>query len=261
MADEIKIIVQNKERKKINEVKTKRPRNYELLIKFINEKIKELPEYYTIYISQKGKGIAIKSDEKYQIYIKNKIIYILEQDMSDIAPTLVRKDDVYFEETITNFDENSEKEDMENNNKINETPNVSPKNIDGQFIDNLSDILKKILIRFNEVDSLLPKYNEKLIELANKLEPNYVISQINNISDIILEELNIIEDYIKSKINKNLPKKGFKKKEHSDLVLPKIGNYKNLIKQNLFDNIPNSCIPRIQKKLYPDISFEKIGKK
>ena len=35
-----------------------------------------------------------------------------------------------------------------------------------------------------------------------------VISQINNISDIILEELNILEDYIKSKGNgnKNLPK-------------------------------------------------------
>ena len=39
MADEIKIIVQNKLRKKINEVKTKRPSTFEKLIKFINEKI------------------------------------------------------------------------------------------------------------------------------------------------------------------------------------------------------------------------------
>ena len=44
MADEIKIIVQNKLRKKINEVKTKRPSTFEMLIKFINEKIKELPQ-------------------------------------------------------------------------------------------------------------------------------------------------------------------------------------------------------------------------
>ena len=35
MADEIKIIVQNKQRKNINEVKAKRPRKFELLIKFI----------------------------------------------------------------------------------------------------------------------------------------------------------------------------------------------------------------------------------
>ena len=46
-----KIIVQDKSRKKINEVKTKRPRTFDLLIKFINEKIKGIPKYYTIYIS------------------------------------------------------------------------------------------------------------------------------------------------------------------------------------------------------------------
>ena len=63
MADEIKIIVQNKQRKNINEVKAKRPRKFELLIKFINDKIKGLPQYYTIYISQNGKEIAIENDE------------------------------------------------------------------------------------------------------------------------------------------------------------------------------------------------------
>ena len=246
MADEIKIIVQNKQRKNINEVKAKRPRKFELLIKFIIDKIKGLPQYYTIYISQNGKEIAIESDEQYQIYIKNKVIYILERDMIDYAPTLIKKDEVHFEETITNIDENLEKENMKNSNKINEAPNESSKYIDDQFIDNLSDILKKILIRFKEVDSLLPENNEKLIDLVNKLEPNSLTVQINNISGIILEELKIIEDYIKSKV----PKKGLEKKEKSNLILPII-----------LPNIPYSCIPKIQIKLYPDISFEKIGKK
>ena len=257
MADEIKIIVQNKLRKKINEVKTKRPSTFEKLIKFINEKIKELPQYYTIYISQNGKGIAIKSDQQYQIY-KKKVIYILEKEMIDIAPTLIRKDDVYFEEeSISNFGENLEKKDMENNNAIKEDPNESSKNIDDeQFIENLSDILKKILNRFKEVDLLLPESNKKIIELINKLEPNSVISQINNISDIILEELKKIEDYIKSKV----PKKGLKK-GHSNLFLPDIVNKKIITEPNPLANIPYSCIPRIPNKLYPDISFEKIGKK
>ena len=258
MSDEIKIIVQNKQRKKINEVKTKRPRTFEMLIKFINEKIKELPEYYTIYISKNHKGIEIKSDQQYQIY-KNKVVYILEKDIRDIAPTLIRKDDIYFDDTMTNLDENLENEDMKINNDINEATN----NIDGQFIKNLSDILKKILIRFKEVDSLLPEYNQKLIELVNKFEPNLVIPQINNISNIILEELKIIEDYIKkfkgnNNGNPNLPKIDLK--EHPDLVLPNIVNDKNLTQPNQVVNIPYSCIPRIQK-IYPDISFEKIGKK
>ena len=166
--------------------------------------------------------------------------------MIDYAPTLIKKDEVHFEETITNIDENLEKENMKNSNKINEAPNESSKYIDDQFIDNLSDILKKILIRFKELDSLLPENNEKLIDLVNKLEPNSLTVQINNISGIILEELKIIEDYIKSKV----PKKGLEKKEKSNLILPII-----------LPNIPYSCIPKIQIKLYPDISFEKIGKK
>ena len=259
MSDEIKIIVQNKQRKKINEVKTKRPITFEMLIKFINEKIKELPEYYTIYISKNHKGIEIKSDQQYQIY-KNKVVYILEKDIRDIAPTLIRKDDIYFDDTMTNLDENLENEDMKINNDINEATN----NIDGQFIKNLSDILKKILIRFKEVDSLLPEYNQKLIELFNKFEPNLVIPQINNISNIILEELKIIEDYIKFKGNNNdnkiFPKIDLENKENPGLVLPNIVNDPILTRPNPVSNIPYSCIPRIQK-IYPDISFEKIGKK
>ena len=51
-------------------LKTKRPKTYEMLRKFINEKIKEIPQYYTIYISQNGKRIEIKSDQQYQIYKK-----------------------------------------------------------------------------------------------------------------------------------------------------------------------------------------------
>ena len=231
-----------------------------MLIKFINEKIKELPEYYTIYISNNHKGIEIKSDQQYQIY-KNKVVYILEKDIRDIAPTLIRKDDIYFDDTMTNLDENLENEDMKINNEINEATN----NIDVQFIKNLSDILKKILIRFKEVDSLLPEYNEKLIELVNKFEPNLVISQINNISDIILEVLKIIEDYIifkgNNNGNKNLPKIDLKRNSHSNLVLTNIVNDKNITQPNLGIYIPYSCIPRIQKKSYEDISFEKIGKK
>ena len=144
------------------------------------------------------------------------------------------------------------------NNEINEI-NDNPKDINDQFIENISNILKKILIRFKEVDSLLPSYNEKLIELVNKFEPNLFISQINNISDIILEELNIIKDYIKSKgnVNKNLPKIDLKRNG----PLPKIVKDKNISQTNLGFDIPISCIPRIQKKSYEDISFEKIGKK
>ena len=176
--------------------------------------------------------------------------------MIDIAPTLIQKDDVYFEEdSISNLGENLEKKDMENNNEIKEDPNESSKNIDDdQFIENLSNILKKILNRFKEVDLLLPESNKKIIELINKLEPNSVISQINNISNIILEELKKIEDYIKSKVPKNGLKKG-----HSNIKLPIIVNKKIIPEPNLL--APYSCIPRIQDKLYPDISFEKIGKK
>ena len=153
--------------------------------------------------------------------------------MVDISPTLFRKDDVYFEENnISNFGQNLEKKDLENNNKIKEDPNESSKNIDDdQFIENLSNILKKILDRFKEVDLLLPESNKKIIEIINKLEPNSVISQINNISNIILEELKKIEDYIKSKV----PKKGLKKGQ-SNLVLPIIVNKKIIIEQNLAKN-------------------------
>ena len=265
MSEEIKIIVQDKSRKKIIEVKTKKPRTFDSLLKFINEKIKGMPKYYTIYISQNGKGIAIRSDQQYQIY-KTKVIYILEKDIIDIAPTLIQKDEVYFEETMNNTMNNSMNEysaskNIENNNEINE----KQKDIKDQFIENISDILKKILIRFKEVDSLLPKGNEKLIELVNKFEPNLVISQINNISDIILEELKIIEDYIifkgNNNGNKNLSKIDSKMNEHPNLVLPNIANDKNITQPNLGVYIPYSCIPRIQKKSYEDISFEKIGKK
>jgi hypothetical protein len=264
MSEEIKIIVQDKLRKKICEIKTKRPRTFELLINFINEKIKEMPKYYTIYISKNGKGIEINSDQQYQIY-KNKTIYILEKDIADISSTLIQKEEVYLEDTMNNtMNENSDTKNVDNNNEINEI-NEKPKEINDQFIENLSDILKKILIRFKEVDTLLPEYNEKLNELVNKIEPNFIISQINNISDIILDELKIIEDYIKSKgnNNKNLPKIDIKKKGPSNLnlVFPNLPNDINKAHQNPGIDIPFSCIPRIQKKTYEDISFEKIGKK
>jgi hypothetical protein len=255
MSDEIKIIVQNKLRKKIGEIKIKRPKTFELLRDYINKKIKELPEYYTIYISKNGKGIIINSDQQYQIY-KNKTIYILEKDIAEYSPTLIQKEEVYFIETMNNS--MNEKSDTK-------TDNERPKEINDQFIENLSDILKKILIRFKEVDTLLPEYNEKLNELVNKIEPNFIISQINNISDIILDELKIIEDYIKSKgnNNKNLPKIDIKKKGPSNLnlVFPNLPNDINKAHQNPGIDIPFSCIPRIQKKTYEDISFEKIGKK
>ena len=251
MSDEIKIIVQNKKGEKKFEVKTKRPRTFEILLKFINEKIKEMNKYYTIYVSQKGKGIEIKNDQQYQIY-RAKAIYILEKDIFDIAPTLVEKEEeVFFEETMNNsMDENSATKNTENNNEINN----KPKDIIDNFIENISNILKKILIRFKEVDSLLPSYNEKLIELVNKFESNLVISQINNISDIILEELNIIENYIKSK---NLPKIDLKRNPQSNFGLQNKVN----TQPNLGIDIPISCIPRILKNSYEDISFEKIGKK
>jgi len=254
MSDEIKIIVQNKKRENKFEVKTKRPRTFEMLLKFINEKIKEMNKFYTIYISQKGKGIEIRNDEQYQIY-RTKVIYILEKDILDIAPTLVGKEEeVIFEETMNTMnntmDEYSAIKNTENNNEIND----KPKDINEKFIENLSNILKKILIRFKEVDSLLPSYNEKLIELVNKFESNLVISQINNISDIILEELNIIENYIKSK---NLPKIDLKRNPQSNFGLQNKVN----TQPNLGIDIPISCIPRILKNSYEDISFEKIGKK
>jgi hypothetical protein len=44
-------------------------------------------------------------------------------------------------------------------------------------------------------------------------------------------------------------------------VLTNIVNEKNITQPNLGIYIPYSCIPRIQKKSYEDISFEKIGKK
>ena len=260
MSDEIKIIIQNNLREKKFEVKTERPRTFEMLIKFINEKINGIPKYYTIYISQNGKGIAIQSDEQYQIY-RTKVIYILEKDNIDITSTLVRNDEeVFFEETMNSM--NNTMNEYSANNEINEI-NEKSKDINEQFIENLSNILKKILIRFKEVDSLLPQYNEKLIELVNQFEPNLVISQINNISDIILEELNIIEDYIKSKGsgNKNLPKIDLKRNTQPNFLLPTLVKDKNISKPNLGFDIPISCIPRIQKKSYEDISFEKIGKK
>ena len=74
-----------------------------------------------------------------------------------------------------------------------------------------------------------------------------VIPQINNISNIILEELKIIEDYIKFKGNNNdnkiLPKIDLENKENPGLVLPNIVNDPNLTQQN------------------PVANFEKIGKK
>ena len=132
MSDEIKIIVENNLREKKFEVRTKRPRTFEMLIKFINEKIKGIHKYYTIYISQNGKGIEIKSDEQYQNY-RIKVLYILVKDIIDIAPTLGGKEEeVFFEETMNTMNntmnEYSATNNSENNNEINEI-NENPKDI------------------------------------------------------------------------------------------------------------------------------------
>ena len=78
-----------------------------------------------------------------------------------------------------------------------------------------------------------------------------VISQINNISDIILEELKIIEDYIifkgNNNGNKNLPKIDLKRNTKSNFLLPNIVNDNNITQPNIGFDIPISCIPRIQK--------------
>lgn len=100
------------------------------------------------------------------------------------------------------------------------------------YIEKTCILFKEILKKLNIINSLInSKINHKLIDLINVLSFKVNDPPINNISNIILEELNILEIYIKNinRLNINLNKEKEKSLNEKNDINKKIIQYKNEI--------------------------------
>ena len=75
------------------------------------------------------------------------------------------------------------------------------------YIQNAFKIFKDILNKLNSINSLLKLNNTKLIDLLDKFKLNYDELELNNVSNIIEEELDKFQKYIKNNMNKENEKK------------------------------------------------------
>ena len=77
-----------------------------------------------------------------------------------------------------------------------------------QYISKTVEIYKKVLIKINEIHLLLsPEENEKIINLIKELTVNIINPPLDDISLIIFEELEMIDNYLKNMKIKKKKKK------------------------------------------------------
>ena len=96
-----------------------------------------------------------------------------------------------------------------NNNLNNNINIIKDKKIEKyeMYIQNAFKIFTDILNKLNSINSLLKLNNTKLIDLLDKFKLNYDELELNNVSNIIDEELDKFQKYIKNNMNRENDKK------------------------------------------------------
>ena len=150
-----------------------------------------------------------------------------------------------------------------NNNLNNNINIIKDKKIEKyeMYIQNAFKILTDILNKLNSFNSLLKLNNTKLIDLLDKFKLNYdeLELELNNVSKIIEEELDIFQEYIKNNMNRENDKKinnYDNNKDNFGLLIKRVTGENFILDVNYSDTITKvkekiqlkkGILPKIQK--------------
>ena len=199
-----------------------KPKTFQELLTQIKQNLKNIPEYYEIfYLDKNNKEIKVDSEEKYNII--EDIIFIRGKDDNKTV-------DNKLDENINN------NQIIEKNQKINdskdsdEIKNEKLKKYE-EYIEKTFDAFKNILTKINSINSLLSlSKNSKLDYLIDEYKLNFENLEIDEISKVINDELELFKNYIIKNNNLNMNNK----KIEIDLNEPQINEDKNKINLTYF---------------------------
>ena len=108
------------------------------------------------------------------------------------------------------------------------------------YIQNAFKIFKDILNKLNSFNSLLKLNNTKLIDLLDKFKLNYdeLELELNNVSNIIEEELDKFQKYIKNNMNRENEKinNDDNNKDNFGLLIKRVTGNNFILDVNYSDN-------------------------
>ena len=199
-----------------------KPKTFQELLTQIKQNLKNIPEYYEIfYLDKNNKEIKVDSEEKYNII--EDIIFIRGKDDNKTV-------DNKLDENINN------NQIIEKNKKINdskdsdEIKNEKLKKYE-EYIEKTFDAFKNILTKINSINSLLSlSKNSKLDYLIDEYKLNFENLEIDEISKVINDELELFKNYLIKNNNLNMNNK----KIEIDLNEPQINEDKNKINLTYF---------------------------
>ena len=271
MSETIKIVLidNNNKNKYLEEIEIERPKTLDDLRSKLKKKMKNFPDYFNLFYKSDDKEINIQNNEEYQLS-KNNILFICQNNPEEHAGTLYNKN---INNTLL---ENKKEENLiEDNDQtiLSKNENKKIKKIieeNNKFIEATILFFKSIYKRLKEIDLLINNTkNNKLENLIKNLSQEIILKSYDEISKIILEEMDIIYQYINNKLiinSINGENTNENKKEKTRIKKSQSSNKKKIIAESKDKSIslvktsemPYSCIPRINKN-FMDISYDKYG--
>ena len=128
-----------------------------------------------------------------------------------------------------------------NNNLDNNINIIKDKKIEKyeMYIQNAFKIFRDILSKLNSINSLLKLDNTKLIDLLDKFKLNNdeLVLELNNVSNIIEEELDKFQKYIKNNMNTENDKNNDNNKDSFGLLIKRVTGENFILDVNYSDTI------------------------
>ena len=263
------LIDNNDKNKFTEEFEIQRPKTLEELQIKLQQKMKNFPDYYNLFYKLDDKEINIQNNEQYHLF-SNNILFIRKENPEENAGTIFKKSI-----NISLLENKKEKYKIDDNDELNELKKEIKKK--GKIIAENNKYIEKTILFFKTICKKLKKIRLLVNPEKNNLLENLIkeisSEKIYEIMDVILEEMDTFQQYLINKLNinsineenisenkKEKTKTKFEQINKKIIVeIKKISISKTEIQKN--KNIPYSCIPRIEIKDFPDITYDNLGSK
>lgn len=285
MSKNIKIILvdnENKKDKDLEEFEIEKPKTLEELRDTFEKKMKNCPDYYNLYYISNDKEINIQNNNEYNLF-SNNLLYIRKVNPQENASTIFKKSI----NTISLIENKNEEDKIDDNDQIDQLKKeIKQKNKiieeNNKYIEKSIVLFKNICKKLNHIHLLInPEINKSLENIIKEISSEKMLKSYYDISKIISDEMDTFYEYLSNKLNKNsineeniienkkvkeknkdIEKFGtqIKKKQIVEIKEKEKTNSKTEIKKTT-SNLPYSCIPRIDKKDFPDITYDSLGSK
>ena len=277
MSKNIKVFLIDNKNEYLEEIGIEKPQTLDEFLLTLKHKMNNFPDYYSLFYISDDKEINIQNNDQYHLF-SNNILYIRKENPKENAGTLFK-----ISINTSLLENKNEKDKMVENDEINELKKEikeKEKIIEenNKYIEKTFLFFKRICKKLKTIHLLInPEINNLLENLIKEISYEKLLNSFNEISDIILEEMDDFQEFLNNKFNinsinekKNTKKKKEKTKTHKKFetqikkkTIVEIKDKNSISKTEIHKNknLPYSCILRISKKDFPDITYDNLGPK